>query len=64
MLDLNGRGERIRTSDLTVPNRALYQAEPRPELLWDSNTTEAANGKEQGAKRKGRRQSDGENKAM
>src|SRR5213595_679880 len=26
-----GRGERIRTSDLTVPNRALYQAEPRPE---------------------------------
>jgi len=33
-------------------------------LLWDSNTTEAANGKEQGAKRKGRRQSDGENKAM
>ena len=26
----NGRGERIRTSDLTVPNRALYQAEPRP----------------------------------
>jgi hypothetical protein len=30
MLDLTGRGERIRTSDLTVPNRALYQAEPRP----------------------------------
>ena len=29
---LNGRGERIRTSDLTVPNRALYQAEPRPEF--------------------------------
>ena len=27
-----GRGERIRTSDLSVPNRALYQAEPRPEL--------------------------------
>src|SRR6185369_1041073 len=27
-----GRGERIRTSDLTVPNRALYQAEPRPDL--------------------------------
>ena len=27
---LNGRGERIRTSDLTVPNRALYQTEPRP----------------------------------
>ena len=32
---INGRGERIRTSDLTVPNRALYQTEPRPvnELL-------------------------------
>jgi hypothetical protein len=27
-----GRGERIRTSDLTVPNRALYQAEPRPDV--------------------------------
>ncbi len=26
----NGRGERIRTSGLTVPNRALYQAELRP----------------------------------
>ncbi len=31
MIDLIGRGERIRTSDLTVPNRALYQAEPRPD---------------------------------
>ena len=30
--DFSGRGERIRTSDLTVPNRALYQAEPRPEI--------------------------------
>jgi hypothetical protein len=29
--DFIGRGERIRTSDLSVPNRALYQAEPRPE---------------------------------
>ena len=29
----NGRGERIRTSDLTVPNRALYQAEPRPDKV-------------------------------
>ena len=27
----NGRGERIRTSGLLVPNQALYQAEPRPE---------------------------------
>ena len=29
--DINGRGERIRTSDLLVPNQALYQAEPRPD---------------------------------
>ena len=28
--DFENRGERIRTSDLSVPNRALYQAEPRP----------------------------------
>ena len=27
----SGRGDWIRTSDLSVPNRALYQAEPRPE---------------------------------
>ena len=27
----DGRGEWIRTTDLTVPNRALYQAEPRPD---------------------------------
>ena len=26
-----GRGERILTSDLTVPNRALYQTELRPD---------------------------------
>ncbi len=31
LFGVNGRGERIRTSDLTVPNRALYQAEPRPD---------------------------------
>jgi integrase len=29
--DLDGRGEWIRTTDLLVPNQALYQAEPRPE---------------------------------
>ena len=29
----HGRGERIRTSDLTVPNRARYQAAPRPEYI-------------------------------
>src|SRR5271165_3131553 len=28
---VDGRGGRIRTSDLLVPNQALYQAEPRPE---------------------------------
>ncbi len=28
----NGRGERIRTSDLTIPNRARYQAALRPEF--------------------------------
>ncbi len=27
------RGERIRTSDLLVPNEALYRAEPHPEYL-------------------------------
>jgi hypothetical protein len=31
IVNLSGRGERIRTSDLSVPNRALYQAEPRPD---------------------------------
>ena len=28
----SGRGDWIRTNDLSVPNRALYQAEPRPEM--------------------------------
>ena len=32
-LNVFGRGEWIRTTDLTVPNRALYQAEPRPDAL-------------------------------
>lgn len=30
-LHFNGRVDWIRTSDLSVPNRALYQAEPQPE---------------------------------
>jgi hypothetical protein len=30
--DNSGRGERIRTSGLCVPNAALYQAEPHPAL--------------------------------
>ena len=28
---MNGRGERIRTSDPLVPNQVLYQAEPLPD---------------------------------
>lgn len=32
----NGRGERIRTSDLSVPNRAHYQAVLRPESSLDN----------------------------
>ncbi len=27
----SGRGDWIRTSDFSVPNRALYHAEPRPD---------------------------------
>ena len=30
---LDGRGGRIRTSDLLDPNQALYQAEPRPDAF-------------------------------
>lgn len=33
MWDLDGRGERIRTSDPLVPNQVLYQAEPLPERV-------------------------------
>ena len=33
LLSVFGRGERIRTSDPSVPNRVLYQAEPRPDTL-------------------------------
>ena len=31
--DLDGRGERIRTSGLYVPNVALYQAKLHPDLV-------------------------------
>ena len=31
LLSNESRGDWIRTNDLSVPNRALYQAEPRPE---------------------------------
>ena len=41
-----GRGEWIRTTGLLVPNQALYQAEPRPELssvaLWHRSDTQRA----------------------
>ena len=37
-----GRGERIRTSGLLVPNQALYQAEPRPDGEQSKNTTSHA----------------------
>ena len=37
-----GRGERIRTSGLLVPNQALYQAEPRPDGEQSKNTTSPA----------------------
>jgi hypothetical protein len=33
VIDSNGRGERIRTSDPLVPNQVLYQAEPLPEHM-------------------------------
>ena len=32
----DGRGERIRTSDLSVPNRAHYQAVLRPVLIAET----------------------------
>ena len=31
----DGRVDWIRTSDLPVPNRTLYQAEPRPDIFLD-----------------------------
>lgn len=40
MLSANGRGDRIRTCDLLVPNQALYQAKlhpaDRPRTVGDS----------------------------
>ena len=35
---LYGRGDEIRTHDLFVPNEALYQAEPHPEVLYYAST--------------------------
>ena len=34
LLVWDGRGERIRTSDLYVPNVALYQAKLHPEMAF------------------------------
>ena len=33
IIQLNGRGERIRTSDILLPKQARYRAAPRPENL-------------------------------
>jgi hypothetical protein len=37
-LAFHGRDDWIRTSDFCVPNAALYQAEPRPDLLSGDST--------------------------
>ena len=37
-----GRGERIRTSDPSVPNRVLYQTEPRPDTSVNEHGNTAA----------------------
>src|SRR5450759_2261420 len=40
---INGRGERIRTSDSCVPNAVLYQAELHPVfLIWTKPITHSA----------------------
>ena len=36
-LILNGRGERIRTSDPLVPNQVRYQTALRPEIVADKS---------------------------
>ena len=40
-LYLNGRGERIRTSDPLVPNQVRYQTALRPELLREMSVEDA-----------------------
>ena len=42
VIDLIGRGERIRTSDPLVPNQVLYQAEPLPDVLCGCESSGAA----------------------
>ncbi len=41
----NGRGDWIRTSDLLVPNQALYQTEPRPDTGAAYTTNGGGGGK-------------------
>ena len=43
-VEVAGRGERIRTSDLSVPNRAHYQAVLRPEITDDFKETSCRRG--------------------
>ena len=40
-----GRGERIRTSGLYVPNVALYQAKLHPDAVWEDHLEIAVNRK-------------------
>ena len=40
--DLNGRGERIRTSDPLVPNQVRYQTALRPEMMLGEMSTRGA----------------------
>ena len=35
--EIDGRGERIRTSDPLLPKQVLYQAEPLPELWLETH---------------------------
>ena len=60
-----GRGEWIRTTDPSVPNRVLYQAEPRPdkgvngystpssgiELIWSAGAFTSTSGQRAGSSR-------------
>ena len=41
---LNGRGERIRTSDPLLPKQVLYQAEPLPDMVYINALFEALPG--------------------
>ncbi len=49
IIENNGRGERIRTSDPLVPNQVLYQAEPLPDVLVSPNNSSFYAGTADGA---------------